>query len=168
MAFASTSALIVTLIAAVCDLRWRRIPNWLTLAALVSALVWHTSQGTWRDAALGMLLAALIYLPLWLVGGRGGGDVKFMAALGAWLGPSAWIQLFVLTALIGGIWALVLVIVKGRLLQTLRNIWAILRSLVTGRKPAHRLGSDGAIAVPHAAIVALAMLAWLAIMRRPT
>lgn len=167
MAFASTSALVIALIAAVCDLRWRRIPNWLTLAGLTSALIWHTAQGTWREAALGTLLAALIYLPMWLIGGRGGGDVKFMAALGAWLGPSAWIQLFVLTALIGGIWALILVIAKGRLLQTFRNIWAILRSLFTGRRPAHHLDSEGAITIPHAAIVALAMLAWLFIMRRP-
>ncbi len=168
MPFASTSALVISLVAAVWDLRWRRIPNWLTLSGLLLGLAWHAGQGTWREAGLGCLLAVIIYLPLWLAGGRGGGDLKLMAALGTILGPTAWIQLFVLTAVIGGIWALILVIAKRRLLATLRNIFHILRSLAAGRKPSHRLGSAGAISVPHAAIVALAMLAWLAAMRPKT
>ena len=161
------AALAVAIIAAIADLRSRRVPNWLTLSALILGFVWHIAHGTWREAAWGALLGAVIYLPMWLAGGRGGGDVKLMAALGAWLGPSSWIQLFVLTALIGGIWALILVIAKRRLLSTLKNIGGILRSLVTGRRPAHRLGNETALAIPHAAIVALAMLAWLALMRPP-
>jgi prepilin peptidase CpaA len=159
---AATVALVVAIVAAVCDLRTRRIPNWLTVPALVAALAWHFVQGAWREPLLGLLLALVIYLPLWLAGGRGAGDLKLMAALGAWLGPSAWIQVFVLTALLGGVWALVLVIAKRRVRVTLQNIFGILRSLVTGRRPAHRLQSAGAIAVPHGAIVALAMLVWAA------
>ena len=162
----STLSLAIILIAAVWDIRTRRIPNWLTLTALVLGLALHAWQGTWREAGLGCLLAVVIYLPLFLAGGRGAGDVKLMAALGLILGPTIWIQLFVLTAFIGALWALILVIAKRRLLQTLKNIFEILRSLLTGRKPTHRLGSEGAIAIPHAAIVALAMLAWLTIMRR--
>ena len=162
----STLALAIILIAAVWDIRTRRIPNWLTLTALVLGLALHAWQGTWREAGLGCLLAVVIYLPLFLAGGRGAGDVKLMAALGLILGPTIWIQLFVLTAFIGALWALILVIAKRRFLKTLKNIFSILRSLLTGRKPTHTLGSEGAIAVPHAAIVALAMLAWLVIMRR--
>ncbi len=162
------AALTIAIIAAIGDLRSRRIPNWLTISALVLGFAWHLANGTWREAVWGTLLGAVIYLPMWLAGGRGGGDVKLMAALGAWLGPASWIQLFVLTALIGGIWALILVIAKRRLLATLQNIWSILRSLVTGRQPAHRLGNETALAIPHAAIVALAMLAWLALIRPST
>ena len=164
-AFAATSALAVVLIAAVWDLRWRRIPNWLASPALGLAIIWHVAQGTWREAGLGLLLATLIYLPLWLVGGRGGGDLKLMAALGAWLGPAAWIQIFVLTGVFGGLWALALIIVKRRVVATFKNIAQILRSLLTGRRPAHRLDSQEALSMPHAAIVALALLAWLAVMR---
>ncbi len=165
MAFASTSALVIALIAAVWDLRWRRIPNWLTMAGLASGIAWQVTQGSPREAGLGCLLAIVVYLPLWLVGGRGGGDLKLMAALGTWLGPSAWIQVFVLTAIIGALWALILVVAKRRLLSTLRNIFAILRSLIGGRRPSHRLSSADAISMPHAAIVALAMLVWMAAMR---
>ncbi len=158
-------ALAVILIAAIWDLRFRRIPNWLTLPALLLGVALHVYLGTWREAAFGFFLAVVIYLPLWLAGGRGAGDLKLMAALGVILGPTLWIQLFVLTAFIGAVWALILVVAKRRLMQTLKNIFGILRALATGRKPTHRLDSDDAIAVPHAAIVALAMLAWLAVMR---
>jgi len=159
-------ALGVILVAAIWDLRFRRIPNWLTVPALVLGVALHLYLGTWGEAAFGFGLAVVIYLPLWLAGGRGAGDLKLMAALGTILGPTIWIQLFVLTAVIGAVWALVLVLAKRRLIQTLKNIFGILRSLATGRKPTHRLDSADAIAVPHAAIVALAMLAWLAVMQR--
>ena len=165
MAIAPTSALIVTLVAAIVDLRSRRIPNWLTMPALAAALLWHLTQGTWRQAALGLLLAVAIYLPLWLAGGRGAGDLKLMAALGAWLGPTAFIQLFVLTALVGGLWALVLIVAKRRTFATLQNIYRILRSLLTGRRPPHQLTTAGALAMPHAPIVALALLAWIALIK---
>lgn len=158
-------ALALAILAAVWDLRSRRIPNWLTMTGLALGAVMQTYQGTWREAVFGFLLATVIYLPLWLAGGRGGGDLKLMAALGVLLGPTGWIQLFVLTAVIGGLWALMLVIAKRRFLVTLKNVGAILWALVRGRRPAHRLGSEGAIAVPHAAIVGLAMLVWRAVMR---
>ena len=161
----TTCALLLALFAAVTDLRSRRIPNWLTLPGLALAIAWHVTHGTWRTAALGFLLATLIYLPLWLAGGRGAGDLKLMAAMGAWLGPTSWIQLFVLTALVGGLWALGLIIAKRRVWVTLRNVFGILRSLLTGRPPGHRLTSKDSLAIPHAPIVALGMLLWLLAIR---
>ncbi len=81
------------------DLRWRRIPNKLTVPAFVAALVFYTAAygqpGLWFALA-GFLLGFGMLLVLWLLGGGGGGDVKLMGALGAWLG---WRQtLYVLIA----------------------------------------------------------------------
>lgn len=71
------------------DLKSRRIPNWLTVSALVAALVFHTSLSGF--AGLGFALGGFavgfgILFVLWLIGGGGGGDVKLMAAVGAWAG----------------------------------------------------------------------------------
>ncbi len=72
------------------DLRTRRIPNYLTLGTAVAGLAFnfmsHGLNGL-ADGFLGMLLgfACLILPYLW--GGMGAGDVKALAALGAWLGP---------------------------------------------------------------------------------
>ena len=61
------AALAVAIIAAIADLRSRRIPNWLTLSALILGFAWHIAHGTWREAIWGALLGAVIYLPFWLL-----------------------------------------------------------------------------------------------------
>jgi prepilin peptidase CpaA len=71
------------------DLKWRRIPNKLTVPAFLAAVVFYTAaygqRGLWFSLA-GFLLGFGMLLVLWLLGGGGGGDVKLMGALGAWLG----------------------------------------------------------------------------------
>lgn len=82
-------AVALTLVALVWDLRTRRIPNAVTVSAFLAALLFHGIAGGW--AGLGHALGGfgtgfgLLFI-LWLVGGGGGGDVKLMGALGAWLG----------------------------------------------------------------------------------
>jgi hypothetical protein len=58
-----------------------------------------------------------------------------MGAVGALAGPSNLLLVFILDALIAGLAALLLVVVRGRLWRTLRNIAAALGSLVRGRAP---------------------------------
>jgi prepilin peptidase CpaA len=77
-------------VCAVIDYRTKRIPNWLTVPAAIAGLVYSAvaPQGLgalWSLAgfAVGM---SLLFVP-WLLGGGGMGDVKMLAALGAWLGP---------------------------------------------------------------------------------
>jgi prepilin peptidase CpaA len=82
-------AVVAALVGAVCDLRWRKIPNLLTLPTLLAGLVWagysYGASGL-LGATAGCLLLAAPYLVLFLFAGGGAGDVKLMGALGAWLG----------------------------------------------------------------------------------
>ena len=100
-----------TAVAALCDLRTKRLPNALTVPAFLLALVYHTSSGAIESgvsgAADGLVFALFgfatgfgILLVLWLVGGGGGGDVKFMGALGAWLGSTMTMQVFLVSAVL--------------------------------------------------------------------
>ncbi len=74
---------------AACDLRWRRIPNRLTGAALLTALAVNTYVGGLRgllDSLAACLLAGGAFAVMFFMGGMGGGDVKLMAAIAAFAG----------------------------------------------------------------------------------
>ena len=82
----ASAVMLFTGLAFLCDLKTRRIPNWLTVISLVLALAFHLTTGGWPGllAALGGFAVGFgILLVLWLIGGGGGGDVILMGALGA-------------------------------------------------------------------------------------
>ncbi len=116
--------LVLVSLAARADVRTRRIPNHLTFPALVIALAAHAAIGG-RDgftaAITGMAIAGGILLPGWLMGWMGAGDVKLMAACGAWLAmPGA--VFAVLAALVaGGVASLVIALRHGVLRQALQG-----------------------------------------------
>jgi prepilin peptidase CpaA len=90
-----------TLVAAISDWRTRKLPNWLTVSALVTALVFHIAMGGFSGLLFslsGFAIGFGILLILWLVGGGGGGDVKLMGAVGAWMGPLLTLQVFLVSA----------------------------------------------------------------------
>lgn len=91
------------------DLRWSRIPNWLTFSAMSIGIVVHTWAGGLQGAlsslaglAVGMGLFVLPYACRVI----GAGDVKLMAAIGSMLGPSGALSVAVLSVLAGGLYAL--------------------------------------------------------------
>lgn len=159
----------LVLLAGTYDLRYRRIPNWLSLSGIVLGLGCNTlllGLAGLRGASLGLLCALAIYVPLYLVRGMGAGDVKLMAAVGAMAGPKGWLEIFLATALLGGVASLVLVARKHRVQQTLGNMAAILAELLQFRRPARRnarldVRHREAIGLPHAAAIAAGSLIFL-------
>ena len=106
------------------DLRTRRIPNYLTLGTAVAGLGYnfmsHGLSGL-ADGFLGMLLgfACLILPYLW--GGMGAGDVKALAALGAWLGPKLTVFLFCYMGITGGVIAVGYLVWQGSLWEKIKR-----------------------------------------------
>jgi prepilin peptidase CpaA len=92
-------------IALACDLHSRRIPNLLVVAGLVLGLAGHTwlqGPGGLGIAALGTVTGLVCLLPFYISGGMGAGDVKLMAACGAFLGPVHVFAAVTLSLVIGG------------------------------------------------------------------
>jgi prepilin peptidase CpaA len=156
------------LAAAVCaDLRWRRIPNWLVLLGIVVALAGGWSGRGWpggsvTSATLGMMVAGLSLLPLYVVGGMGAGDVKLMTMVGAWLGPGGAVSAVLLTLVTGGVLALAAVLWSGRAHSALRNVRVMLlgtMARVAGWRPVVAAPIRSVGKVPYAiAIVAGTLL----------
>jgi len=94
------------------DLRSRIIPNRLTFSAMVFMLAWygtaHGFEGLWFSFS-GLLLGTGLLMPLYFLGGMGAGDAKLMGAAGAALGLHGVCTVFLFTALIGGLYAVVLI-----------------------------------------------------------
>jgi prepilin peptidase CpaA len=156
----------LVIVAALFDFRTRRIPNWLCAAGLAGGFACQIAMFHWagaREAALGTGLALLIYIPLFALHAVGAGDVKLMAAVGSIAGPKAWIAIFLVTAIAGGVIALVLIAVKGRIGRTLRNVGILLTELAHLRAP-HRaepeldVSSDRSLRLPHGCTIAVGTL----------
>ena len=104
-------------LAALTDLRMHRIPNYLTVPAAFSGLIYHalapTGWGLWVSLAGFGVGFALLLLP-WVVGGGGMGDVKLLAALGAWLGPECLLIAFAVSAFVAAGIALIALVLSPK------------------------------------------------------
>jgi prepilin peptidase CpaA len=151
------------------DLRTRRIPNWLCLSGLILGVglnIFFLQGGGLRSAFGGVGLALLIYVPLYLIRAMGAGDAKFMAAIGAMVGPQNWLSLFLTTAILGGAASLCLIVARGRLHLTLSNVSTIASELVHGRMPFHKdpsldVHDKSAVGLPHGALIAISAVIFL-------
>lgn len=164
--------LVMLAVAAYFDIRYRRIPNLISVVGLVVALILHAIIApVWpglRFSLSGFGLAFGIYIVLYSIRAMGAGDVKIMAAAGAMLGWADWMGLFIVTAILGGIAALILVISKRRLKKTLWNVGFVLTEMKSGR-PAY-LGNEEldvrskkALGLPHGAVIAVSAAVFLVI-----
>ena len=102
--FAGLSTLL--LLAAITDLRERRIPNWLTggVAALYPVyLVLSPAPVAWPGALALALLVGVLGLVLFARALIGGGDVKLIAAVTLWAGLDHVALFALVTTLTGGV-----------------------------------------------------------------
>jgi prepilin peptidase CpaA len=165
----TTSEIVAVLAAVACagagaaiDLRSRRIPNLLTgSAAALGVLLALTGCVEQRPASalLGCALGGALMLPGYLWGGTGGGDVKLLGAVGAFLGPGLVVKTFLYSAVAGGLLAVAVAWSRGRLGTTVAGAARVMAAPAGSRArlepdAARRFAYGPAIAV-GTALVAL-------------
>ena len=154
--FIGPVTIVIVLTAAALDLHRRRIPNWLTLGAWMLALpvqvAMHGFGGGCLAWILGWITGLAVFLPLYALRGMAAGDVKLMAAVGAWLGAAIALQIALSTFVIGGLWAAALVFWFRSGGQVLRNIGNIVRT---------RPGGPSVGSLPYGVAIAAGTLAIL-------
>lgn len=128
-------AFVVT--AAVADVRWRKIPRWLTVGAFVTGLAVHGFRGDFWSAAATALLGFATGLALFCLGAIGGGDLKLITALGAMLGFGPWAFAMQIAIVASAAMAVVQIIRRRVVIQTLCNILTILKTWLTTGFRAH-------------------------------
>ena len=165
---------LATLAASVTDLWKFKVYNLLTIPMLVTGACVSTLLGSWEGLVASLLGAALGFVLLvffFAVGGVGAGDVKLLTAVGAWLGPYLTYQVFVASALFGGIYALALVFRRGGVLGLAIELIAARRTLLdpgSWKRPASTIAAEverpdrRRRLVPYAAMTCLGFFATMA------
>ena len=152
------------LVSAVWDLRQGRIPNPLTYSGMLAGLVLQASLGGWRgflDGLAAGLVGGGIFFLFFLAGGMGAGDVKLMAAVGAFTGLRQVLIILLASAIAGGVLALGVMLFRGRGVSTLRNSVALVRYHLTfGLRPHPEINlqSSKSIRLPYAVAIAAGTL----------
>lgn len=170
MSLVEAVALAVGIAACVTDLRSRRIPNLLTFGAGLVAVGFHAlapqGQGV-SNGLLGLATGLAVFFPVFALGALGAGDVKLMAAIGAWLGwePVIWVALY--GAVAGGVLALLVAVANGYLRQALRNVCTLVQYWwLTGVRPLPQLTLEAGhtLRLPYALpiFVGLVVTVWRA------
>ncbi len=108
--FTFAIALLLLLIATVCDFRSREIPDWISIAIASIAAV--AAIAGWLGISVPLMLAGgmlglLIGYSLFRFASLGGGDAKLIAALGCLVGPAGLLIVLFGMAIAGGILSLI-------------------------------------------------------------
>ena len=146
------------------DLRSRRIPNALTVTGVVAGLAFRAPLG-FGAVGIGLLgvgLALLLTAPMFSIGALGGGDVKLLAGVGAFMGPKQLVGACLLIALLGGVFALADAIRKGALRAVLLNVYYMMSRWLSRdrQKLEPTLYPPGRLTIPYGVPIAVGAVAW--------
>jgi prepilin peptidase CpaA len=167
-----TLALFALLVAAgVIDYRTMRIPNWLTVGGILVGLLSSTlSTGRPLDgfmgASAGMAAGLAVLLPFYALRVMGAGDVKLMAAIGAFLGFPAILYAVLFTFIVGGVAAVAFAVSHKVSRRMADNLGAIAMSMalaaMTRTSPAASLKQGGSIGkLPYAISIGIGTTAFV-------
>ncbi|MBI3696466.1 MAG: prepilin peptidase [Acidobacteria bacterium] len=158
-AFYPTAA--VLMIAAITDIRSRRIPNWLVVPFLaVGILVGGVTRGPAGvgESLAGVATAVALAGVLCYLRGMGLGDLKLCAAVGAWIGPAQMVSALVVTAIAGGVIAVAYALWHRSLTKCLDGTGDLIAGLgKNGFRPHETVNLDNpaALKMPYALAIAV-------------
>jgi prepilin peptidase CpaA len=133
-----------TMFAGWTDYRSHRVPNLLTAFIVVAGLVaqgWFNGRAGILAGVEGVLVGFGLLIGLWLLRGMGAGDVKLMAALGAWLGPALTLAAVAVAGILGGVMALAIVARQRAWAQMSTNVGAMVVRMGNWKDTLTNLGS---------------------------
>ncbi|AIQ45471.1 peptidase A24 [Paenibacillus sp. FSL R7-0273] len=120
------------------DLRWMRIPNWISVTALVTGLLLRGIA----DGGSGLLFALsgaaagfAALLLMYMMGAVGAGDVKLFAGIGAWTGIWFTLQVIMYSVLFGAVIGWIIVLFRRETAVRIRSIVSRTAGFLLMRKP---------------------------------
>jgi prepilin peptidase CpaA len=155
---------LMLVLAAYLDTRYHRIPNGVTFAGALAGLVLQAYFGGFEalgSGFLGLAIGFALFISFYIRGAMGAGDVKLMAAAGAFLGPSATLWAAASTMIVGGVMAVAILLRHRGLGQLARRYFTTLNFLAVTGTLSHagpREGEAAARRFPYALAIGLGTL----------
>jgi prepilin peptidase CpaA len=132
---------ITLVVAAVIDGLKLKVPNWLTFPMIISGWVYSAAFSPfagWEGllySVVGTVVGLALLLPAYAIGGMGAGDVKLLAGVGAWVWGTATLYAFALSAIFGGVIAILMIVVRRSWFKHQGQFWMICNEILTVRDP---------------------------------
>ena len=130
---------VILVLAATID-GWKlKVPNWITFPMIVAGWIYAAACFGWSGLGASLAGTALglgLLLPAYAIGGMGAGDVKLLAGVGAWIGVNDTLWAFGVSALIGGLIAVGMVIWRRKWKHHQQQFVAIVDEILVVRDPA--------------------------------
>ncbi len=128
------------IVAAVIDGYELKVPNWLTFPMIISGWIYSACAGDpwWIGlgwSMVGMAVGLLLLMPAYAIGGMGAGDVKLLAGVGAWVHATHTFYAFCVTAIVGAVLAVAMVLVRRAWRKHANQFWLILSEIFLIRDP---------------------------------
>ncbi len=161
----AVSACAFLLCGAVADLRFRRIPNSLNVGAFVAGVTlscfFAGLEGLTYSMA-GFLAGLTILFVPFSAGLIGGGDVKFAAAAGTFLGWRLLLAGLAGGIILGGVVGVATLLTQGRLSKAMNSLKSDLYSMASGIRPVTLKETANVKTIPYGVMLAIGMAGALA------
>lgn len=129
---------VVLILAAIID-GWKlKVPNWITFPMIISGWLVSSYLFGWNGlfySVVGTGVGLALLLPAYAIGGMGAGDVKLLAGVGAWVWGTVTFFAFCASAVIGGLIAIGMVLVSGKVRHHVFQFRVIASEIATVRNP---------------------------------
>jgi prepilin peptidase CpaA len=132
---------VTLVVAAVIDGLKLKVPNWITFPMIVSGWIYSATLSPfagWEGLAyslIGTVIGLALLMPAYAIGGMGAGDVKLLAGVGAWVWGTTTLYAFAVSAIIGGIIALLMIVAQKSWSKHQSQFWMIWNEVLTIKDP---------------------------------
>ena len=148
-------------IAIIQDLKWRKIYNVFNLFVALSGMgisSYFDGFPGFFSSVHGLLIGLLLFGWMFALRIIGGGDVKFLMALGCWGGWKYATEVALLSILVGGLFSLFILVFKRRFIAFVMNFYYFLVSMLISELDFQPLPVDSSLTMPFGVPISISAI----------
>jgi prepilin peptidase CpaA len=132
---------VTLIVAAVIDGMQLKVPNWITFPMIALGWVYSATLSPYAGweglmySLIGTVVGLALLLPAYAIGGMGAGDVKLLAGVGAWVWGERTLYAFAVSAIVGGLIAVAMVLFRRGWHKHKNQFWMICNEILTVKDP---------------------------------